>query len=231
MLELIRDAALATYPKEAVWLVTESGVQQVENIHPDPHNFFQVSLEDTRAAQKEGLKAVIHSHCDGSPTPSAADMYTQQLMDVPWGIINVTKQNTSEIIWFGSEDIPELVGRPFIHGISDCYSLVRDYFRQKGIYTDDVPRDWLWWEKGDDLITESFQKLGFVEVPLSELQEGDAFISQVRSAVPHHCGIYLGGDLILHHPGASSPIDKSKLSVIEPIHRYLPYITKIVRRV
>lgn len=229
MYELISQQALLAYPEEAVWLVTETGVTQVKNIHPDPKNFFSVSAKDTLEANKAGLKAVIHSHCDGEAAPSKADMESQVLSGIPWGVLNTDGHNVSEITWWGEKDIPPLVGRTFAHGVSDCYSLVRDYYRLKGVELAEVPRDWLWWEDGGDLITESFEGLGFVQVPMHSALPGDVWISQVRSKHPQHCGILLDDELILHHPGSSQSVDRTKLSVIEPIYRYMPYITMFLR--
>lgn len=226
--EQIQLEAIAAYPKEAVWLVTESGTYQVENIHEQPEEFFAVSLQDTLAAQENGLLRVIHSHCDGHAVPSAADMRTQMLMGVPWGVLNTNGEVATGIQWWGEDSIPSLEGRSFIHAISDCYSLVRDYYRLQGREVEDVPRDWQWWESSD-LLSESFSGLGFVEISASEAREGDAWISQMRNLTPHHCGIILDNDLILHHPGSGYPVDQGKLSVIEPIYRYLPYIVKYVR--
>lgn len=224
----IRLEAVDAYPKEAVWLVTEEGTYRVENTHEDPEHFFTVSFQDTMAAHKKGLLKVIHSHCNGEAVPSAEDMQTQILMGIPWGVLNTNGDSATPITWWGEDAIPDLEGRPFIHGISDCYSLVRDYYRLQGREVGEVPRDWQWWESSD-LLTDSFKGLGFIEIEASEVQEGDTWVSQMRNKTPHHCGIILSNDLILHHPGSASPIDKGKLSVIEPIYRYLPYIVKYLR--
>lgn len=231
MEDIIRQEANEAYPNEAVWLVTKAGYYQVDNVHEDPRNFFSVSLADTRRAYSEGLLKVIHSHCDGEPVPSKADMQGQILMGVPWGVLNTNGHGATPITWWGGEtEIPPLEDRPFMHGISDCYSLVRDYHRLQGKDMVEVPRDWQWWEE-HDLITESIEEMGLQRVQSHELQEGDIWISQMRNKTPHHCGIFLGNDLILHHPGSGESIDLSKRSVIEPIHRYLPFIVSYWRHV
>lgn len=228
-LELIRKQAEATYPEEAVWFVTESkGLYQVENIHEDPENFFRVSSLDSLKATQEGLLAVIHSHCDGDPVPSAADMSLQIRLDVPCGILNTDGTNTSAITWMDG-NLQPLERRPFIHGIADCYSVVRDYYRMNSVELPEVPRDWQWWEEGNNFLEDLFAEFGFYEVSADEAREGDMWFAQIRGPVLHHCGILLDNDLILHHPGSGEPIDLSKLSVIEPVYRYLPYIKKFLR--
>ena len=42
----IRQQAAEAYPLEAVWLVTGSGIRQVENIHDEPESHFRLSRED-----------------------------------------------------------------------------------------------------------------------------------------------------------------------------------------
>lgn len=229
-LEKIKEDAIATYPEEAVWLVTEEkGCYQVKNIHEDPTNFFRISADDSLAATLSGLLAIVHSHCDAPEVPSKEDMELFDKVNVPCGIVSTDGEWTSDILWLTNET-PELVGRPFIHGISDCYTLSRDYYKTKGIHLPLVPRNWNNWENNsDDYMENLFKSMGFHEVPKSEAREGDGWLAIIRGSATHHCGILLDNDLILHHPGASEPIDRSKLSVIEPIYRYMPFITKFIR--
>lgn len=226
---LIQEQAIASYPNEAVWLITEKdGCYQVDNVHEDPQEYFRVSAGDSLTATRNGLLAVLHSHCDGHPVPSAADISLREKLGVPCGILNTDGATISEITWM-SDAIAPLEGRTFAHGTSDCFSIVKDYYSLQGIKLADVPRDWMWWENGQNLLDELFESRGFREVPSSEAKEGDVWFAQVRGPVIHHCGILLANDLILHHPGAGEPIDHSKLSIKEPIYRYLPYIKKFLR--
>lgn len=228
-LELIREQAKAAYPNEAVWLLTEKGgLYQVDNVHEQPSSFFKVSAHDSMVATMEGLKAVIHSHCDGYPVPSAEDMQLFDNLRIPCGIVETDGVNCTAINWMVDEVQP-LEGRPFSHGTADCFSIVRDYYRLKGIDVADVPRNWLWWEEGENLLDELFQSRGFFEIPANQAREGDVWFAQVRGPVIHHCGILLDNDLILHHPGSGDPIDPSKLSVREPMFRYMPYFKKFLR--
>lgn len=230
MIETIQKEAIAAYPNEAVWLVTTKGMRQVENIHEDPKNFFKVSATDVLAANQEGLVAVVHSHCDRPHVPSAADMEGQIKTAVPWGILQTDGENVSDIIWWGEKEIPPLEGRGFIHGVSDCYSLFRDFYRlEYGIDIGEVPRDWQWWENDFDLFGSLYEEKNFYEVSQSEIEYGDAIIINVGNDFPHHCAVYLGDETMIHHPGTLAPIHKGQLSVIEPIFRYLPYITSFRR--
>lgn len=223
----IHKEAAECFPLEGIWLITKKGMKQVENVHEDPENHFKVSAEDSFEATKEGLVAIVHSHTKGDASPSAADMELFEKVRIPCGIISTDGSFTSQLVWL-TDEIPEFVGRPFIHGVSDCYSLVRDYYRTLGLDLGLRPRNWNWWDT-ENLIEEGFEEEGFFEIPAEEVREGDVWLSQLRCEVIHHCGIYMGNELVLHHPGANKPIDKTRMSVQEPIHRIFPYIRKFLR--
>lgn len=229
----IQEEALRSYPDEAVWVVTESGCRQVPNTHPDPRNHFRIASDDLRDAYLEGLLAVVHSHPDQPDRPSEADMRGQLETAVPWGIISTDGTNCLPIVWWGEGvPIPPLRGRGFRHGITDCYALIRDYYRlEKGILLPEFPRSWDWWHHGQDLYSEGFPKAGFrrFDPDVESPREGDMWFSQIRSEVPNHGGIYLGDETILHHSTARRAVDPTRLSRREPIHRWLPHITHWLR--
>lgn len=221
----IREQAQAAYPNEAVWLITAEGCRQVDNQHEDPANHFKVSRADMIRAMTEGLLAVVHSHPDRPDVPSSADMSGQINTAVPWGILTSTADGVGRIRWWGGDRAP-LLGRPFVHGISDCYALIRDYhFLEMDIDLMEFPRDWEWWNNGEDLFMDGFDKAGFVRVAPNEVQPGDMWLARIRSPVINHGGIFLGGGLMIHQIGnPGNPVDHSRLSAREPISRYLPHI-------
>lgn len=229
----IRDEAIAAYPQEAVWLITEAGCRQVENIHEDPENYFSLSQADTRKALAQGLLAVVHSHPSNVAAPSASDMQGQINTAVPWGIVGTDGVTAGRIVWWGTASVrAPLVGRRFRHGIADCYSLVRDYYaEEKGVDLPEFPRDWGWWNKGENLLMDGFPVAGFVPIDVSEARPGDVWLAQIGSPVPCHCGVLLEDELTLHQVCSTNPVDDSRLSVREPLFRYQRYITHWLRYV
>lgn len=233
-LEQIRSEALQAFPHEAVWLITEKDCYQVENTHEDPENFFDVSAEDVRDAQIEGLLAVVHSHTNGQDYPSSADMQSQINTDVPWGIVTCDGVNSGQIFWWGgnsAETLESLEDRTFRHGATDCYSLVRDYYRIKlNIELPEFPREWEWWTTDGDLLRNGFEKAGF-SVVKGNPKPNDVWLASLanRDAKLNHCGILTDNDLTLHHPGANIPVSSSRKATIEPIYRYLQNIQVWVR--
>jgi hypothetical protein len=112
-------------------------------------------------------------------------------------------------------------GRPFLHGIFDCYTLVRDYYKRNfDIYLPtNIQRDWEWWNKGQNLYVENAKDCSFEEA--EDIKKYDILVMKINSPVPNHAAIYLGEGKILHHmAGKFSTIQnltfslKQKISVI-----------------
>lgn len=227
----ITAEARTGYPQECVWLITRTGCRRVPNIAEQPEQTFRIARRDMLRAQAEGLLAVVHSHPDYPDCPSEADMQGQVNTGVPWGIIATDGTSCTPIAWWGEGvAVPPLVGRGFRHGITDCYSIIRDYYRtERGVTLPEYPRSWQWWDNGKDLYSEGFRAAGFVPIDASKVQPGDVWISQLRSPVPNHGGVLLERGLALHHPSAHLPVDPSRLSVREPIARWQSHIVLWLR--
>lgn len=231
--ERIRLEALEAYPEEAVWLITQAGCRRVPNVASDATQTFRVAKSDMLSAQSEGLLAVVHSHPGHPAYPSEEDMRGQLSSAVPWAIVATDGINTTPLLWWG-DDVPKppLLDRTFRHGVTDCYALIRDYFSlEHGIELPEFPRSWEWWRDGKNFYLDGFPRAGFRELDLETEapRPGDVWFSQIRSPVPNHAGVYLGGDMIMHHLTSRSGYDDTCLSRREPIARWMPHITQWVR--
>jgi hypothetical protein len=112
-------------------------------------------------------------------------------------------------------------GRPFLHGIFDCYTLIRDYYKREfNIFLPtNMQRNWDWWSHGENLYVDNAKYHGFEEV--ADIKKHDVLVMKIGSPVPNHGAIYLGNNKILHHAaGRFSTIQtltnsyKQKISVI-----------------
>ena len=227
---VVKPQAIAEYPNEAVWFLTSSGLRKVANVSKTPEKTFEVSAVDTLSASKEGLLAVLHSHTDWYECPSLDDMVSQSSSGVPWGIVATDGKSCTDVQWFGEQVEHNLMDRHFVHGVTDCYGLIKDwYLKEMSIKLREFPREWEWWILGGDLYSSGFSKAGFIQIDESEVKEGDVWLCQIRSDVPNHGGILLKDSLCLHHPSAHKPVDKSRLPRVEPINRYRKFITHWLR--
>jgi cell wall-associated NlpC family hydrolase len=152
-------------------------------------------------------------------------MEQQIISDVPWVIVPIHPESVDPfIIWGDSMPIAPIIGREFVHGVTDCYSCIRDAFRlgraklaKQGVdwpfsphLIKDFPRDLDWWSpQGDrpalDLYAANFSDAGFRPIAREEVRPGDVFLTKIRSDKLNHGGVVVGGGLILHHlPGRLS---------------------------
>lgn len=163
----------------------------------DNSNEFIIDPIDYANAEDEGtIVAVVHSHINVNPSPSQADLIAIERHKLPFLIVNYPL-NTFTYTEPSGYKAP-LIGRPFVHGITDCYALLIDYYKQElKLDIMDFDRQSEWWAKGDNLYLENYEKAGFVRV--DDLQKHDIILMQVASQVPNHCAIYLGDNIILHH--------------------------------
>lgn len=178
------------------------------NQHQQPHMLLDMS-PDVWLQVPDGHEAVAtyHSHPSGDTTPSMADRVACEATNMPMFI--VTRVGGYERIEPSGYQAP-YVGRPYVYGTLDCYTVVIDwYMREFGIKLNNYDTKQGWWANDQNLYLENYPKEGFVEVRDMPVQHGDVFLLQVRSEVPNHAVIWLKGGTILHHP-------QDRLSRIDP---------------
>lgn len=202
-----REAALlhaqAMYPREACGLVVR--VDGIEDFHAcdngaiDAAEHFVISAEAYAAAEDAGeIVAVFHSHPNAPCHPSEADRVACEASGLPWHIVGLPSGQWAECLPCGYR--APLEGRPFAHGVLDCYSLVRDWYQEvRGVTLPDFERRDNWWANGGNLYRDNFAAAGFHEVDLRDAQVGDMILMQVQSPVENHAAILLDGNVILHH--------------------------------
>lgn len=97
-----------------------------------------------------------------------------------------------------SGDFLKYTGRPFRFGITDCYTIVRDFYKNEfGITLRNYARYDKFWED-ESLYLKFFKNEDFVLVD-DELQFGDLILVALGASVACHAAVYLGNGKILHH--------------------------------
>lgn len=219
----IRSHAIAAWPFECCGVVIDGEFHAKKNIYQEPMKGFLIDQNEW----SDSIEAIIHSHPEADEAiPSAADIQYQKVCDRPFGIIPTRMGWAGELRWHGDYELElPLIGRQFVHGITDCYSLLRSYFWQKHkIYLNDYPRDNNWWlTAAPNLYLENFAKEGFIEVR-DDLQEDDVLLIKLLPGTrgPHHLGIVQHNSLLLHHWGG-------ELSRQVPLGSWLKYAVKRIR--
>lgn len=231
VMALAKAHARDVFPEEASGIVTRDGVyQRLTNRSKTPTEEVGVSDEDMVKLAEAAM--YFHSHPNGPACPSMADMRLQMQLEIPFAIYSV---DTNDLFaWGDSLHKPPLIGRAFRHGISDCYSLVRDWFLQeKGVTLIDRPREWDWWLNGtDNFYDDGFKEAGFIKIPKEEAtQKGDALLFQFKYKVIMHAAIVVDKDLLLHHISGQYPYDPSRISGTVPRLRWVRHAVTGMRYV
>ena len=218
-----KDAALVHAkdqdPKEAVGLLLNvKGKQRYypcQNLAITNHQEFILNPEDYVKADNLGeIIGIFHSHPITPPTPSQADRISCEHSNLPWYIVNPKTEQWAEIRPEGYK--PELCGRPWVWGITDCWSLVRDWYKQeKNIDLVDYERSITPEEFLENPLFEKYAKnTGFRELGNDEPPEvGDVLLMSIMPPTLNHVAIFLG-DMVLHHLA-------DRLSCKEPYSEWL----------
>lgn len=184
-------------PLEACGVIAEDIFYPVTNRATQYDTFVMDMVEFRTIAKEHRIDAIVHSHIYTPPIASDADRAMCEATGKPWLIVS-WPLGTHSVIEPSGWAAP-LVGRKWAWGTHDCFGLIRDGFRAyTGIELPNFDRKWLWWERGEDIITEQFKDAGFHEVS-GAWHHCDVIGMQIwPSRVVNHLGLFLAPDVMLH---------------------------------
>tara|TARA_R100000773_G_scaffold43178_1_gene41260 strand:- start:775 stop:1482 length:708 start_codon:yes stop_codon:yes gene_type:complete len=173
-----------------------------KNLAEGKHEFFMLDPEDWAECEDTGeILGVIHSHPVGAAMASDADKAACEHIGFPYYIYSIYHDH-----WICIEPTgwkaPSLIGRKFIWGKYDCWSIVTDWLKEnKNI---DIP----YWERPktikEFLSNPEFEyalpKLNFIkQLNTDNLQIGDVLLFEGRKNILNHVAVYIGDMMILNH--------------------------------
>jgi len=206
-------------PKESVGvLLVIKGKEQYypcNNLSTYSQQCFILDPEDYVKADALGeITAIVHSHPVTPPSPSQADKVSCEQSGLKWHIVNPKTETWGYCEPTGYK--PPLIGRQWVWGVTDCWSLVRDYYKEEhNIQLLDyqrpiTPQDFL----DNPLFEQYAERTGFKELDNNEkLKKGDVLLMSILHPTLNHVAIFLG-DEILHHLA-------DRLSTREPYNEWL----------
>lgn len=203
IMQAICEHAAAEYPNESCGFVVQNGRKArylpCRNVAENALDNFVISPQEYAQVEDQGeIIRIIHSHPDVPVLiPSEMDRLQCDHSGIVWGIVSWPEGDYTEVVPRGERP---LVGRSWLLGHADCWSLIRDYYRQEhGIALNDYSVEHEWWIDGKTrLYDDHWYEEGFREYQ-GPMRVGDMIMMQVSAPVTNHAGVYLGDGMMLHH--------------------------------
>jgi proteasome lid subunit RPN8/RPN11 len=218
-----KDVALAHAkeqdPKESCGLLIDiKGKEKYfacKNLSNWSNQCFIIDPIDYAKAEDTGkILAVIHSHPTTQPIASQADMISCEDSKLPWHIVNPKTEQWGYYEPSGYK--PPLIGRHWVWGVTDCWALVRDWYKEtKGIILRDwerpiTPEEFI----ADPMFERCAWRTGFRQLrPEEKLENGDLLFMSILTTGLNHVAIFIDGD-VLHHLA-------DRISCKEPYNEWL----------
>ena len=218
-----KEAALAHAkdqdPKESCGLLLNiKGKERYfpcRNLSMTAFQCFIIDPEDYIKADNTGdIIAVVHSHPVTPPVASQSDKVACEQSGLAWHIVNPKTESWGYLEPTGYK--APILGRQWAWGVTDCYTLVRDWYKEK------LDIDLIDWQRPttledfnkDPMFEKCAEQTGFRELrPDEKLINGDLLFMSILSNNLNHVAIFIDGD-VLHHL-------TDRLSCIEPYSEWL----------
>jgi proteasome lid subunit RPN8/RPN11 len=200
-----------------------------KNIAESGFEYFIINPDDWAECEDTGeIIGIVHSHPYDPPQPSDNDKASCEYLDLPSHIYSVRMKEWCSFEPSGWK-APSLIGRSFIWGVHDCWSIVTDWLKEnKNI---DIPH----WKRPKTLkeFTENpefeyaLPKLNFIkQESTTDIQVGDVLLFQSVTKKLDHVAVYIGDNMILNHNirrlSCREPFDLSAQNALRSVYRYAP---------
>ena len=171
-----------------------------KNIAESGFEYFIIDPDDWAKCEDTGeIIGIVHSHPYDPPQPSDNDKASCEYLDLPSHIYSVRMKEWCSFEPSGWK-APSLIGRTWIWGKHDCWSLITDYFlEKKQINLKFWPRPKNLKEFANNpyfekVLTES----GFKKVD-NDIQINDILLMEGIYDKLNHVALYIGDQTIFHH--------------------------------
>jgi hypothetical protein len=162
------------------------------NLADDTDHFIIHPGDWAKAEDEADIIAIVHSHPNRSPEPSAMDRQFCERSQLPWHIVNPANGSWNKCL--------PLIGRQWAWAISDCWTLVRDWYALHGLLLPDWERPSLEEFEARPLFDGLWEAAGFYELADDVLlQPGDALLMRIGDQQLNHVGVFIGNGMMLHH--------------------------------
>lgn len=182
------------------FVLADGTVREVQNAAEDPSVAFLIPHAITAEVEAQGgYRGIWHSHL-ASPEFSPQDQATIVATGDRWAVYDIASDRFVEA---DPTEAAPFVGRPFVYGLYDCYSLASDYCQSigrtglppwpRGAYGE-------WMAEDFRPFDEELPKYGELIDKDAPRLEGDVLMVSVLGHHSDHVGVWLGRNRWLHHP-------------------------------
>ena len=201
----IKRLALASPDRETCgFVLTDGTVLQVPNTADDPVNEFAID-PSVYAEHDQRIGGIWHSHLKLAGF-SPLDQQVLATDNTPWAVYCMADDTWHECDPEMRAFAP-LIGRPFVYGVYDCYSLVQDFLAKKRRIKlpDWERRQWGEWNTaGFDPFDREWKNYG-KPVTTKNYRAGDILLLNLGDHSGHtdHVGVFQNDKSFLHHPSGA----------------------------
>ena len=198
-----------------------------KNLAEGKHEFFMLDPDDWAECEDTGeIIGVIHSHPVGAAIASEADKASCEHIGFPYYIYSINEDH-----WICIEPTgwkaPSLIGRRFIWGKYDCWSIVTDWLKEnKNINIKYWPRPKTLMDFANNpyfekVLTES----NFIKQEKNnKFKEGDVLLFKGAKGKASHVAVYIGDSMILNHNfkalSCRQPLSLGYQKALQGVYRY-----------
>ena len=208
--DFIKNHAEKTFPNECCGVVSVNFLGDVkcfesENLSLNKESRFLIDNKVLIDAYKFGhVVCFYHSHAstfkdDKLNKFSKEDIDCSEESCIP-AYLYVVNHNTWHYHRPKGYKHQNLMSRPFIWGIWDCYRSVVDYLREKNIIIGNYfPEDEIDLKKEIGFEKGLEKEPSLIEIGVSEMKPNDILFFKINSNYINHCAVYIGDNKYFHH--------------------------------
>lgn len=177
-----------------------------KNRAQDKKNNFTISPQDYLSCSNLGkIVACYHSHVNDSIEFSEIDKNNSNAYNIHYILYNIKKDYFN--FYTPNTENNSYIGRPFLLGKSDCFTLMKEYALKEENVSIEFPKELIYPRNLSDikdLYENNFKNQGFLKLDKSTKLEKSDGIMMIFPAVSDkfatHASVYIGDGLILHQP-------------------------------